>query len=108
MYGGTKLKMTVDNEIIYLNIEGGRIVNLKFYVQWNVFQKLSEDFPGSPVVRNPPASSQGTRVQSPVQEDSTCHGATKSRFHNCWSQRAPEPVLTSERRGLNGKTTDCN
>ena len=29
--------MTVDNEITYLNIEGGGIVNPKFYVQWNVF-----------------------------------------------------------------------
>lgn len=33
MYRGTKLKMTADNEITYLNTEGGRIVNLKFYVQ---------------------------------------------------------------------------
>ena len=33
MYRGTKPKMTVDNEITYLNIEGGGIVNPKFYVQ---------------------------------------------------------------------------
>ena len=28
---------------------------------------------------------QGTRVQSVVQEDPACHGATKPMHHNCWS-----------------------
>ena len=34
------------------------------------------DFPGGPVVKNPPANP-GNMVQSLVQEDSTCHKATK-------------------------------
>ena len=80
MYGGTKLKMTVDNEITYLNIEGGRIVNLKFYVQWNVFQKLSEDFPGSPVVMNPPCNTEAT---GPIRALGTKipHAATCAEAH---------------------------
>ena len=28
---------------------------------------------------------QGTRVQSPVREDPTCHGATKPMHHNYWA-----------------------
>ena len=34
---------------------------------------------------------QGTRVQSLVQEDSTCHGATKPVGHGC---RSPHPERT--------------
>ena len=34
---------------------------------------------------------QGTRVRSLVQEDPTCHGATKFVCHNCWAC-ALEPV----------------
>ena len=45
----------------------------------------SVDFPGGLVVKNPPASA-GARVQSLVQEISTCHGATDL----C---TATEPVL---------------
>ena len=28
---------------------------------------------------------QGTRVQAPIREDPTCHGATKSVRHNYWA-----------------------
>ena len=34
---------------------------------------------------------QGTRVRTLVQEDPTCHGATKPVHHNCWAC-ALEPV----------------
>ena len=36
----------------------------------------SLDFPGGAVVENSPANA-GTRVQSPIWEDPTCHRATK-------------------------------
>ena len=47
-------------------------------------------FPGGTVVKNPPAKNtkrirlpmQGTRVRALVQEDPTCHGATKPVCHN--------------------------
>ena len=53
------------------------------------------DFPGGAVVKNPPARTslvaqwlrirlpmQGTRVRALVQEDPTCHRATKPVCHN--------------------------
>ena len=40
-----------------------------------------EDFPGGPVVQNPPPT-QGTQVQSPVREYSMCPGETKPMYHN--------------------------
>ena len=48
------------------------------------------DFPGGPVVKNPPATlwlriclpMQGTRVRALVREDPTCRGATKPVSHN--------------------------
>ena len=47
-------------------------------------------FPGDAVVKNPPANA-GTRVRALVQEDPTCHGATKPVLHN-YSACALEPV----------------
>ena len=38
-------------------------------------------FPGGAVVKNPPANA-GDMVQALVQEDPTCHGATKPVSHN--------------------------
>ena len=40
------------------------------------------DFPGGAVVKNPPANARRTRVRALVQEDPTCHGATKPMCHN--------------------------
>ena len=42
-----------------------------------------QDFPGGAVVKNPPANA-GDMGSSPVQEDPTCHGATKP-LHNYWA-----------------------
>ena len=49
----------------------------------NVKKKV---FPGIPVVKNPPANAgdMGSWVQSLVQEDSTCHGATKPMCLKYW------------------------
>ena len=43
---------------------------------------LRKAFPGGSVDKNPQPV-QGTRVQSPVREDSTCHRATEPICHNC-------------------------
>ena len=45
------------------------------------FKSREGDFPGGPVVKNPPAM-QGTWIRSLVQEYSTCHGAAKPPRHN--------------------------
>ena len=47
-------------------------------------------FPGSPVVKNLPAIA-GTQVQSLVQEDPTCYGATNAVCHN-WRASVLEPM----------------
>ena len=44
----------------------------------------------------------GTGVQSLVQEDSTCHGATKAVCYNFWRQHTLEPVLHNKRSHHNG------
>ena len=70
---------------------------------------------------------QGTWVRSQVQEDPTCHGATKLVHHNYWActlepaghnywARVPqllkpvhlEPVLHNKRSHLNEKPMHCN
>ena len=40
---------------------------------------------------------QGTQVRSLVQEDSTCHGATKPMCHNYWSPCALETAAQQEK-----------
>ena len=58
---------------------------------------------------------QGTRVQSLIQGDPTCLGATKPLRHNYWAH-APqllkparlEPVLRNQRSHCNEKTVHCN
>ena len=53
----------------------------------NVITRGWRDFPGGPVVRPRIClPMQGTWVWSLVQEDSTCHGATKPMSHNYWTQ----------------------
>ena len=37
---------------------------------------------------------QGTQVRSLVQEDPTCHRATKPMHHNCWAQSRSYPART--------------
>ena len=44
-------------------------------------KKVHKDFPGGPVVKNPPCNA-GDKVRSLVWEDPTCHGATKNVCHN--------------------------
>ena len=39
------------------------------------------DFPGGPLVKNPPCNAGDTSSQSLLQEDFTCHGAAKP-VHN--------------------------
>ena len=70
---------------------------------------------------------QGTRVRALVQEDPTCHGATKPVHHNYWAcalepashnywAHAPqllkptrlEPVLRNKRSHRNEKPAHCN
>ena len=46
-------------------------------------------FPSGSVVKNPPAHEE-TWVQSLIQEDPPCDGATKPVCYNCWAY-APEP-----------------
>ena len=53
-------------------------------------REAATDVPDCPVVENPIAST-GTQVRSPVQDDSTCHGATKPACHS-YSGHAPEPA----------------
>ena len=50
---------------------------------------------------------QGTRVQAPVHEDPTCHGATKPVHHNYWAC-ALEPVLHNKRSYCNEKPAHRN
>ena len=56
---------------------------------------LISDFPGGPVVKNLPANKE-TQVQSLVQKDFTCHGATKPVHRNYWAC-ALELMLQKER-----------
>ena len=62
---------------------------------------------------------QGTLIQSLVQGDPTCHGATKPVYHNYWdgalepvshnywSVQALEPMLRNKSRQHNEKPTHC-
>ena len=57
--------------------------------------KEMRDFPGGPVVKNPPANA-GDIGWYLVQEDYTCRGAskpTKAMCHNCRNPHALEPTL---------------
>ena len=45
------------------------------------FKKAVEDFPGDPVVKNPPANA-GNMSSIMVQEDATCRGTVKPVWHN--------------------------
>ena len=51
-----------------------------------IWLKSAPDFPGGSVVKDLPYN-WGTWVQSLVQEDPTCHGATKLVHHNYWSHK---------------------
>ena len=58
---------------------------------------------------------QGTRVWSLVQEDPTCHGATKPTCHNYWAHVPQllksthlDPVLRNKRSHRNEKPAHCN
>ena len=48
------------------------------------FKKTIVDFPGGPVIKNPPAI-QETRVQSLEWEDPTCYLATKPATTEAWT-----------------------
>ena len=58
---------------------------------------------------------QGTQVQSPVQADSTCHGATQPMCHNYWARVLQilkpvclESLLHNKRSHPNEKSMHCN
>ena len=60
-----------------------------------------EDFPGGPVVKNPPASCQCRGHEfNPWSgnEDPTCLGATKPILHNHWARILEPQVTTTESR----------
>ena len=50
----------------------------------------------------------GTWIQSLVQEDPTCHTTAKPVHPNCWTPRAPEPMLCSKRSLHSEKPAPCN
>ena len=52
-------------------------------------KKKDTDFPGGPMVKNPPANAVNMGP-SLFQEDPTCHGATKPLSHNSWAHAAPQ------------------
>ena len=56
------------------------------------------DFPGGPVVQNPPAST-GAQVQSRVWEDPTCLRTTKSLHHNYRTCTLEPGTAATEVRG---------
>ena len=49
--------------------------------------RVNLDFPGGPVVKNPPAS-EGDTGSTPAQEDPMCSGETKPASHNYWAHCA--------------------
>jgi len=61
----------------------------------NCFQNSSQDFPGDPVVKNPPANALDMGL-IPVQKGSTCCRAPKPRHHNCGSLCARSLCFTRE------------
>ena len=67
----------------------------------------SRDFPGVQWLRIR-LPKQGTWVQSLVQENPTCHGATKPMHHSYWSPSALEPVLHDKRSHRSEKPAHHN
>ena len=69
-----------------------RQISYDFTHIWNILKiKINQQgFPGGPVVKSLLAT-QGLLVQSLVQEDPTCSGATKLMHHNYWNC-ALEPI----------------
>ena len=80
----------------------------------------AQDFPGGPVVKNPPARAsllaqwwrihmpmQETQVRSLIQEDLTCRGAAQPMHHHYWAHTL-EPGLCNKRSHHNGKLMCCN
>ena len=63
-----------------------------------------QDYPGGPVVKNPPASADSILGL----EDSTRHGATKPMHHNYRSLQAPELVPQDKESRCNEKPTCHN
>ena len=65
-------------------------------------------FPGGLVVKSLPANA-GDMGATPVQEDSTRHGATRLLSHNYWAHSL-EPVPRSKRSHCNEKAAcaHCN
>ena len=55
------------------------------FIELSFAFKTFLDFPGGPVVKNPPASAKDMGL-TPGPEDSICLGATKPVRHNCWAQ----------------------
>ena len=67
----------------------------QFHISLSNHDKGIGDFSESPVVKNLPASA-GARALSLLQEDPTCHRATKPPHHNYWFCSL-EPQLLSPR-----------
>jgi len=50
---------------------------------------------------------QGTLVESLVQKDPTCHGATNPKYHSYWPS-TQEPMLCGKRSHCNEKPFNCS
>ena len=68
----------LEKELLLANITIG-------FLSTSIYKMLYRGFPGGTVDRTLPPR-QGMEVQSPSQEDSTCHGAAKSGRPNYWAQ----------------------
>ena len=65
-----------------------------------VSKKNMRDFPGDPLVKDPPALAEDKWVQSQVLEDPTCYGATKPGHQ--------EPVLYNNKSHTKEKLVYLN
>ena len=66
-----------------IDSHGSKSFGIEFIEETSCIKNNSRDFPHGPVVKN--LSMQGTQVWFLVQEDPTCHGATKPMRHNYWT-----------------------
>ena len=81
-----------------------------------VVKNQPEDFPGGPMVKNPPAnprdkgsiSGPGTKIPNAVEQLSLCVTTTESMNHNYRSPQALEPVSHNQRSHSKEKPAHCN
>ena len=99
----------------YLTLQSVKKIQNTWYVVWGVIvlnhresnrdfkNKGREDFPGGPVVKNLPANKgDAMQVQSLVQEDHTCHRATKPTA-TATEARVPTACAPQQEKPLRGE-----